>query len=131
MINIKVMTKTEYDTKQQEVLERFKQFQQALIDKDEETLTQIIADSYTLTHMSGKTQTKQEFINEINDGTLNYYTSTVIEPEITIENEAYARIVADVKLDAKVYGITGTWTLSTDITMKKVDNDWIIDKWDN
>lgn len=55
-----------------------------------EKLNEIICDNYTLTHMSGKTQTKQEFIDEIMDGTLNYYKSTINDPDITLfgENKA-------------------------------------------
>ena len=88
-------------------------------------------DNYILTHMSGKTQTKNEFIEEITNGTLNYYNSTIIEPRIKFINENLARIIADVKLDAKVYGIKGTWTLNTDIAMKKADNQWFLNKWKN
>ena len=118
------------DEKQNEVLERFKEFQQAMIDKDEKTLNEIMDESYTLTHMSGKIQTKQEYIEDIMDGVLNYYHSTIKEPKIIV-NDIYARLTADVELDAKVYGIKGNWTLNTSITMKKIDDKWYLSKWDN
>ena len=131
MSNVKIITKNVSNSKEEEVLERFKEFQQALIEKDEKTLNEIMEDDYILTHMSGKTQTKNEFIEEITNGTLNYYNSTIIEPRIKFINENLARIIADVKLDAKVYGIKGTWTLNTDIAMKKADNQWFLNKWKN
>ncbi|RAP49040.1 MAG: hypothetical protein BZ138_08385 [Methanosphaera sp. rholeuAM270] len=131
MSNVKIITKNVPHSKEEEVLERFKEFQQALIEKDEKTLNEIMEDDYILTHMSGKTQTKNEFIEEIINGTLNYYNSTIIEPEISFINENLARIIALVKLDAKVYGIKGTWTLNTDIAMKKVDKQWFLNKWKN
>lgn len=40
-----------------------------MIEKDSSKLNEIMDDNYTLTHMSGKTQTKQEYIDEIMDGT--------------------------------------------------------------
>ena len=131
MTNVNIITKSVPNSKEEEVLERFKEFQQALIEKDEKTLNEIMEDDYILTHMSGKTQTKNEFIEEIMNGTLNYYNSTIIEPRIKFINENLARIIADVELDAKVYGIKGTWTLNTDIAMEKVDNHWFLNKWKN
>ena len=62
VINKKKMTKS-----QEEVLERFIEFQEAMIEKDQDMLNEILNDNYTLTHMSGKTQTKQEYIDEIKD----------------------------------------------------------------
>ena len=62
--------------------------------------------------MSGKRQTKQEFISEIMDGTLNYFKSEIIEPTILWDDNERATLVADVALTAKVYGSEGKWTLS-------------------
>ena len=131
MSNVTLIVKNKPDEVEMQVLERFKEFQQAMIDKDESILNEIMDDSYTLTHMSGKVQTKQEYIQEITNGVLNYYHSTIMEPTITITDDRYAKLTADVKLDAKVYGIKGDWTLKTNVTMKKIDNVWYLSKWDN
>ncbi len=65
------------------------------------------------------------------DGTLNYYKSTIDCPQIKIIEETKAIFNADVTLDAKVYGIKGTWTLHSQQTMEKANNKWYISKWDN
>ncbi|MBE6493713.1 MAG: nuclear transport factor 2 family protein [Methanosphaera stadtmanae] len=130
MTTVSVKNKKELTKQEEEVLERFKEFQKAMIEKDYSKLNEIIHDNYTLTHMSGKTQTKKEYINEIMDGTLNYYKSTIINPTITIQDEK-AILKADVTLDAKVYGMKGTWTLHSQQSMKKIDNKWYLYKWDN
>lgn len=122
----KKMTKS-----QEEVLERFIEFQEAMIEKDQDMLNEILNDNYTLTHMSGKTQTKQEYIDEIMDGTLNYYKSTIDNPEITIIENTKAIFKANVTLEAKVYGIKGTWTLHSEQTMEKINDKWYITKWNN
>ena len=88
-------------------------------------------DNYILTHMSGKRQTKAEYINEIMDGTLNYYKSKIIHPQVSILEENHAKLIADVELDAKVYGIKGTWTLNTNVSMKKIENKWFLNQWEN
>lgn len=129
-MKVSVINKQKLTESQEEVLLRFMAFQQAMIEKDFEKLDEIICDNYTLTHMSGKTQTKQEFIDEIMDGTLNYFKSTINNPNIEIYVER-AVFEADVTLDAKVYGIKGTWTLHSRQTLEKINNEWYISKWDN
>ena len=101
-----------------------------MIEKDLEKLNELLDDSYTLTHMSGKTQTKTEYIGEIMDETLNYYESIINNPIITItENKALLK--ADVTLDAKVYGMKGKWTLHSEQTMEKINGKWYLSQWDN
>lgn len=129
-MDVSVILNESLDDSQNEVLERFKEFQQAMIDKDESALNNIMDENYTLTHMSGKIQTKQEYIIDIIEGVLNYYHSTIKEPKIIV-NDIYARLKADVELDAKVYGIKGNWTLNTNITMKKINGKWYLSQWDN
>ena len=130
-MKVSVVNKKNLSADQDEVLERFMDFQDAMIEKDSDKLNEIICDNYTLTHMSGKTQTKQEFIDEIMDGTLNYFKSTIDNPDITILEDNKAVFKADVTLDAKVYGMKGTWTLHSRQTMEKIDGKWYISKWDN
>lgn len=131
MSDVSLITNTELNTFQLEVLNKFKEFQQAMINKDAKTLNSIMSEDYTLTHMSGKIQTKNEYIKDIIDGVLNYYHSTIIDPNIVILEDKYAKLIADVELDAKVYGIKGTWTLNTEILMEKIENKWILSKWEN
>ena len=131
MSNVSIILNKKLNPPQQEVLERFKEFLEAIIEKDDEKLYAIMDDNYILTHMSGKRQTKEEYINEVMDGTLNYYKSKIIHPQVSILEENRARLIANVELDAKVYGIKGTWTLNTDVSMKKIDNKWFLNQWEN
>ena len=130
-MKVTVVNKKNLSPIQEEVLKRFIDFQEAMIVKDYDKLDVILNDNYTLTHMSGKTQSKQEYINEIMDGTLNYYKSTIDNPIITIIEETKYIFKADITLEAKVYGIKGTWTLHSEQTMEKINDTWYISKWDN
>lgn len=131
MSDISIILDKKLNTSQEEVLETFKEFLEAMIEKDDEKLYEIMDDNYILTHMSGKRQTKEEYITEIMDGTLNYYKSKIIHPQISIINQTHARLIADVELDAKVYGIKGTWTMNSEVFMKKIDNKWFLNQWEN
>ncbi|MBE6509017.1 MAG: nuclear transport factor 2 family protein [Methanobrevibacter sp.] len=129
-MNVSVINKKQLTQDQEDVLGRFIEFQRAMIEKDSEKLNEIMNDNYTLTHMSGKTQTKEEYVDEIMDGTLNYYESTIDNPSITIKGNK-ALLKADVTLDAKVYGMKGTWTLHSRQTMEKIGEKWYLSKWEN
>ena len=129
-MSVSVINKGNLSPNQDEVLKRFIEFQYAMIEKDLEKLNELLDDNYTLTHMSGKTQTKEEYVGEIMDGTLNYYESIIDSPTIIIENNN-ALFKADVTLDAKVYGIKGRWTLHSEQTMEKINGKWYLSKWDN
>ena len=74
--------------------------------------------------MSGKTQTKEEFFQEIKDGILNYYEYIIANPVVNINGDT-AILTTDTTLKAKVYGISGSWTLHTITNYKKVDGKWI------
>lgn len=129
-MNVSIINEKELTQEQKEVLNRFVEFQKAMIEKDSEKLNELMQDNYTLTHMSGKTQTKEEYIDEIMDGTLNYYKSIIDNPTITVDDNK-AILKADVTLDAKVYGIKGTWTLHSEQTMEKINEKWYLSKWYN
>lgn len=128
MTNVTLIMTKKLNQSQKEVLEKFKQFQQAMIDKESNKLNEMLSEDYTLTHMSGKTQSKEEFIDDIINGVLNYYASTIHEPEIIIE-ENKSRLLADVELDAMVYGMKGKWTVKTDLKMIKTGSEWKINDW--
>ena len=105
---------------EQRVIARYQAVQQAMIDRDIDTLNAIILDGTTFTHMSGKTQTKEEFFGEIEDGTLNYYKYELHDPVITIDGDT-ATLTGSTTLTAKVYGMSGSWTLPTNAHYIKIN----------
>ncbi len=131
MCDVELICEKSFSDSDNEIIDRFMEFQQALIDKDEGKLNEILAEKYELIHMSGKKQSKEEFIGEIMDGTLNYYKSEIIEPTILWDDSERATLIADVTLTAKVYGINGKWTLDTTVDFEKIDDEWYFTKWDN
>ncbi len=106
------------------VLAVFEQMQQAMIDKDMETLDAIIKDDTKFKHMSGKVQTKAEYFAEIENGTLNYYKYKINDLNITVSGNS-ANLTAATTLTAKVYGISGSWTLNTNAYFEKINGKWI------
>ena len=107
-----------------EVLEAYEAMQQAMIDKDVEAMRSLTTEDKTFTHMSGKVQTREEFFGEIADGTLNYFGYEIHDPKVTVEGDI-ATLTGSTTLNARVYGISGSWTLPTDAHFVKQDGKWI------
>lgn len=131
MSDVELICEKSFSDVDVEIIDRFIEFQQALIDKNEDKLNEIILDGYELVHMSGKRQSKNEFISEVMDGTLNYFKSEISDPTILHDDENNASLIGDVTLTAKVYGINGKWTLNTVASFQKIDGIWYFGKWDN
>ena len=108
---------------EERILAAYEKMQQAMIDKDIDALDRIVKDGTTFTHMSGKTQTKAEYFDEIADGTLNYYRYKIENCTITVSGNT-ATLSADVTLTAKVYGMSGSWTLPINAHFEKINDKW-------
>ena len=77
-------------------------------------------ENLTFTHMSGKKQTREEFIGEIMDGTLNYFKVDTKDYSISVDGDT-AHMKVTHTLTAKVYGISDSWTLGGENTYKKTE----------
>ena len=106
------------------VLKAFETMQQAMIDKDMDTLDKVIKDGTIFTHMSGKQQTKAEYFAEIKNGTLNYYGYHIADLFISVDGD-HAVLTCTTTLDANVYGFSGSWDLHTNAYFEKINGDWI------
>ena len=115
---------TELTREEQAVLAAFERIQQAMIGKDLDTLYASVTEDKTFTHMSGKTQTKEEFFGEIEDGTLNYFAYKIDNPTVRIDGD-YACLNSTTTLTARVYGLSGSWPLRTEAWFQRIGGEWI------
>jgi hypothetical protein len=106
------------------VLNRYKEIQQAIVDKDIDKLNKIVKDGTTFTHMSGRTQTKEEYFEDIKIGALDYQSYRVENPKVTIEGNK-AILKARVTLTANAYGAQGTYPFNVSAYFEKVDGEWL------
>ena len=102
----------------------WRQINDAMIAKDKNRLDQLYSDDRKFVHMSGKTQSKQEYLAEIMDGTLNYYQTDLRDIEIHVDGNS-AELDATSLFKAKVYGMSGTFPMHTTARFTKIDGRWI------
>ncbi len=98
----------------------------ASINKDINTLNEILAEDYILVHMTGKEQTKQDYINSVKNGELKYYESIHESIDINI-NGNNAHLTGKTKTLASPFGFGKSWwKLRQDILLEKENDTWII-----
>lgn len=106
------------------VLSRYKEMQQAMVDKDIDKLQAIVKDGTTFTHMSGRTQTKEEYFEDIKTGALDYQSYSIENSRISIDDNK-AILKASVTLTANAYGTQGTYPFNVSAYFEKVDGEWL------
>ena len=111
-------------TEEKEVYSAYEAINNAMIQKDRATMERYFDENLTFTHMSGKKQTRKEFIGEIMDGTLNYFKVETKDFSISVNGDT-AHMKVTHTLTAKVYGISGSWTLGGENTYKKRNGIWV------
>ncbi|MET3557464.1 PBP1b-binding outer membrane lipoprotein LpoB [Streptococcus rupicaprae] len=107
----------------EEMIVIFEQMRQAMIDKDMATLDAILPDDYLAVHITGRTQTKAEWLADIENGEMNYYD--FLDTAYTFSQEG-DRVLMQVKqrIHAKIYGSEGTWSVPGDRYFQKIDGQW-------
>ena len=105
------------------VMAAYEVIQQAMIDKDIDALDEIILDGTTFTHMSGKTQTKDEYFADIRDGRLDYQSYTMKDAKVVIDGDD-ATLTCRVVLTANAYGAQGSWPFNVTAHLVRIDGEW-------
>ena len=108
-------------TEEKEVYSAYEAINKAMIEKDRATMERYFDKNITFTHMSGKKQTREEFIGEIMDGTFKVDTKDF---SISVDGDT-AHMKVTHTLTAKVYDISGSWTLGGENTYKKRNGIWV------
>ncbi len=111
-------------TEEKEVYAAYIAINNAMIEKDRTAMELYFDENLTFTHMSGKKQTLEKFIGEIMDGTLNYFKVDTKDYSISVNGDT-AHMKVTHTLMAKVYGISGSWTMGGENTYKKRNEIWV------
>jgi len=111
------------DDKEQ-IVNLYWQMYQAMIAKDIAALDTILADGSVLVHMTGTRQPKKQYLHEIENGTLNYYSVEDDEITITVDGMT-AEMTGRSRVNAAVYGGgRHTWRLQMKSKLTKTDGRW-------
>jgi len=63
---------------------------QAMTEADIDTMREIVSEDMTFTHMSGRTQTREEYFADVADGSLTYYAIGMENPVVEVDGDLAA-----------------------------------------
>ena len=112
------------DEDQLAVLYQQARYCQAMTDADIDTMREIISEDMLFVHMSGMTQTREEYFADVADGSLTYYTIGIPNPVIEVDGDR-ATITYTAILNANAYGARGTFRMGESHHYEKRDGIWI------
>lgn len=128
-MNVKLFCEKSFSDDDEEIVDRFVEFQEALIESNVDKLNVILLDEFEYSQIPGKSKTKNEFICEIDDGFLDVSTCEIMEPTILFDDDA-ASLISKVRLTAEVNGRELRWISNTVASFEKIDGNWYLSKWD-
>lgn len=109
----------------QQIEQLYREMYRAMVEKDSATLERVHADEFVLVHMTGMRQSKREYIRAIMDGTLNYYSATHEQTDITLDGDR-ATLTGRSRVTAAVFGGgRGTWRLQLRLELVRCDGRWL------
>ena len=113
-------------TDEQQIVALYREMYRYMIEKDTQSLGDILSDDLVLTHMTGMRQAKKEYLQAIAGGTLNYYSEELHVSPVVIKADT-ASLKGQSLVSAAVFGGgRHTWRLQLDITLIKTDGRWIM-----
>ncbi|MDB5021726.1 MAG: hypothetical protein JWQ28_2853 [Pedobacter sp.] len=106
------------DDNKLQVLDVTRQLTQLMIDKNIEELRKILSPDFTLTHMTGYVQPKDEWFSEIETERMKYYSYKEVKTLVQIDGDK-ATFVGQNVLDARIWGTRNDWRLQQTMRLEK------------
>ncbi|WP_229250771.1 nuclear transport factor 2 family protein [Emticicia aquatilis] len=123
--SLKVKGLMEIEINKSEILDVTRQLKQLMIDKNLVELNKILDSHFTLTHITGYVQSKEEWFSEIESERMKYYSYKEVKNTIKIEDDK-ATFVSQNLFDARIWGSRNTWRLQQIMQLEKRKDKWII-----
>ena len=126
LTNVKITdaTLSDFDAEQLSVLYLQARYCQAMSEQDTDTMRKMISEDMVFTHMSGRQQSREEYLADIENGSLRYFTIGVKEPVVEVYDDL-ASITYTAILNADAYGARGTYRMLGTHWYKRQNDTWI------
>ena len=110
---------------QEAIIARYEELQPALIDQNIPKLKQLLPDDYIAVHITGRRQTKEEWLKDIENGDMRYFQFTDLHYSLSQEGNRVNLKIRQ-RITANIYGSEGTWSIPGTRVFKKQDGSWQI-----
>lgn len=109
----------------QEIEEWLAEWGCAMQDADTSKLSSMMGDDIVVRHITGKTQTKQEWLNEVANGSMDYHEINYRDVNVKFIDSDNVELSYTSIITATIWGGYGTWTLQGDARLKRYGEKWI------
>lgn len=126
---IESVTFSEEETSMEKIKQEIEQFlddwNAAMIAADTVRLGAMMDDNIILRHITGMTQTKREWLEEVASGSMKYHKIEKRDVVVTSNSDGSASVSFTSVITATIWGSYGTWTLSGTMRLVKRSERWI------
>ena len=105
------------------VLAAYRDQNRWMVEGRTDRLAELLADNYTVIHISGYQQDKAEWLDQIDSGRMTYDAVREVSAVVEIEGET-AVLTAQALVTATIYGTHGTWPLKSVTQYARPDGTW-------
>ena len=96
-----------------------------MTSKGIKNIENLVTDDYTLTHITGYKQPKEQWYSQMLDEQMKYYSVELIDYLILIESNNLYLLTKNI-VDARIYGSRNKWKLALKHKVVKINNKWKI-----
>lgn len=96
-----------------------------MIKRDTALLDRVLADDFTATHVTGYEQPKQEWLDQIARGDMQYHAIREIDTDVRIDGDTAVAVTRNA-VDATIGGSRNTWNLRSTTSYERRDGSWTI-----
>lgn len=121
----KIMETDKIEDNKAKILNLTRQLTQLMIDRNTTELNKILDTNFTLRHITGYVQSKEEWFSEIESERMKYYAYKEVKTLVKIDGDK-AVFVGQNLLDARIWGTRNNWRLQQTMHLEKQNNKWII-----
>jgi len=98
---------------------------QGMLTQNLPLLDTVIAPNATFGHITGKVQSKTEWLRQIKLGRMHYFDSHEVLFQVIVTGDQ-AQVIMRNELDARIYGFRNTWPLESRVKLEKGPQGWQI-----
>ncbi len=106
------------------VLASYADQREAMVVGNADALGALLADDFTLVHMTGYRQPKAEWLADVRSGAMTYHSMEDVDVSVDVSGEAPV-VTARTRTEATIWGGHGIWPLRLRITYRRQDGAWI------
>ena len=117
--------KADMEQLRQEIEQFLDEWNDAMVAADTIRLGAIMGDGIILRHITGMTQTKREWLEEVASGSMKYHKIEKRNVKVSLNADGSVSVSFTSVITATIWGSYGTWTLNGTMRLVKRNGKWI------